>query len=404
MITCFPLVFPLIERRIIVNKKTKFYERVGMKIKEIREKCGKTISSLSTNSGLSKNALQLIEGGKRDIKVNELFEISKALHVRISAFLNPCDSKIYKRRKEDSIECYIPLRKLSEILEISEDSLREFCRNDEIPHEKIGGKYFFMASEINKWLKYHCGVKKRLRQNERKSIKIYGIEPMISTREAARLLGVTWGFIYRSIGTIPYYRIGGRYKFKVSDIENFREKKRIEFWEISTRIGNWRSSSVSPEPSHEEKMVRAASYRRKYDEHSRPGYVVREEYLKSPDFEDLKQEVEEFIHEKIRVKTNVLECDYYVIHRMELYGCHLKWWGLPEGREDYRIHSTGLSAEDPDKLRDKVDKFIKKKVPEGDFIEMDYYTWDFSWNDKPHCARITYYLLKVKKGQRTQGT
>lgn len=377
--------------------KSKYHERVGRKIKEIRKKCGEIVPDLAKKSGLSENTIKSIENGRRDINVSELFGISKALNIRISAFINPCDSKFYKRRKEESIECYIPLKKLSELLDMSEASLREFCLNDEIPHEKIGGKYFFRASEINNWLKNHCGVSKKIKQDEKRILKIYGIEPMISTREAAILLGVTWGFIYRLIGTIPYYRIGGRYKFKVSDIENFREKKRIESWEISTRIGSWRNSFVSPEPSLEEKMVRAASYKRKYNEYSRPGYVVRKKYFRGTDFEYLKQEVEEFILGQVRVKTNVLECDYYVITRLKLYGCHLKWWGLPDGREDCRIHSTGLSAEDPDKLRDKVDKFIKKKVPEGDLIDVDYFTWGFSWNDKPHCARITYYLPKVKK-------
>jgi len=144
-------------------------------------------------------------------------------------------------------------------------------------------------------------------------------------------------------------------------------------------------------------MVSAASFKRKYDERSRPGYIVREKYLSSPDFEDLKQDVEKFIQEQIQVKTNVLERDYHVIDRLKMYGCHLKWWGLPEGRENYKIHATGLSAEDPDKLRDKVNNFIKRKVPEGDFIDVYYYSWGFSWNDKPHCARITYYLPKLKK-------
>lgn len=384
--------------------KHKYHERVGRKIQEIREKCGETVSVLSEKSSLSEKAIKSIESGRRDIKVSELFEISKALDVRISAFLNPCDSKFYSRRKEESVECYVSLKKLSGIIDISEASLRQLCLNEEIPHEKIGGKYFFRASKINNWLENHCGVRKKIKRDEKRMLKIYGIEPMISTREAAILLGVTWSFIYRLIGTIPYYRIRGRYKFKVSDIENFREKKRIESWEISTRIGSWKSSFVSPELSLEEKMVSDVSYRRKYDEHSRPGYVVREKYLKATNFEDLKQGVEEFILEQIRVKTNVLECDYYVITRLKLYGCNLKWWGLPDGRGDYRIHSTGLSAEDPDKLREKVDKFIKRKVPDGDFIEVDYYTWGFSWNDKPHCARITYYLLKVKKDRRWQGT
>ena len=137
-------------------KKTKYYERVGRKIHEIRENCGETIPGLSEKSGLSGNAIKSIESGRRDIKVSELFGISKALDVRISAFLNPCDSMFYKRRKEESVDCYIPLRKLSELLDISEAFLKEFCLNDEIPYEKIGGKYFFRASEINNWLENHC--------------------------------------------------------------------------------------------------------------------------------------------------------------------------------------------------------------------------------------------------------
>jgi hypothetical protein len=78
-----------------------------------------------------------------------------------------------------------------------------------------------------------------------------------------------------------------------------------------------------------------------------------------------------------------------------LYSCELKWWGLPEGREDYRIHSTGLSSDSPDKLRDKVDRLLKK-VPKEDLIDVDYYSWFLTWDDKPHHARVTYYLPKEK--------
>jgi len=192
------------ERRIELAKKSKFHERVGSKIQEIREKCGETVPELANKTSLSENAIKSIESGRRNIKVSELFEISKALDVRISAFLNPCDSKFYQRRKEESIECYIPLKELSEILNIAEAHLKEFCRNDEIPHEKIEGKYFFRASGINIWLKNHCGVKKKVKQDKREILKIYGIEPLISTKEAARLLSTTYGFIYRLIGKIPY--------------------------------------------------------------------------------------------------------------------------------------------------------------------------------------------------------
>jgi transcriptional regulator with XRE-family HTH domain len=85
-----------------LTKKYKYHERVGRRIQEIREKCGETVPVLSEKSGMSEKAIKSIESGRRDIKVSELFEISKALNVRISAFLNPCDSKFYTRRKEES--------------------------------------------------------------------------------------------------------------------------------------------------------------------------------------------------------------------------------------------------------------------------------------------------------------
>jgi transcriptional regulator with XRE-family HTH domain len=116
------------------------------------------------SSGLSENALKLIESGRRDIKISELFQISKALDVRISAFLTPCDSQIYKRRKEEEIDCYVSLENLSHIFNISKSTLHKLCQNDEIPYHKISAKYFFKASEINNWLKHHIGSKKKMKK------------------------------------------------------------------------------------------------------------------------------------------------------------------------------------------------------------------------------------------------
>lgn len=378
-------------------KITYFHERVGMKIKEVREKCGETVLGLSEKSGLSENALQSIEGGRRDIKVSKLFRISKALNVRISSFLNPCDSQFYQRRKEEVLDCYISLENMSQVLNISKSSLREFCRNDEIPNLKIAGKYFFRASEINEWLKYHCGIKKRIKEDQKKRVRIFGIEPLISAKEAAEILGYSRTFIYRLRGMVPFFRIGGGIRYRLSDLENCRDKKRVDLWEISTRIEGWKSSFVWPEPSKEEKVVKGASYKRKYDEDARPGYVVKEKHFKSPDFTDLKQDMEGYIEKHIPAKSNVLECGYFYIHRLGTFGCTLKWWGLPDGRENYKVHSAGLSSDSPDRLRHKVDKFLERKVPEGNLIDVDYYTWSISWDDRPHKARITYYLPKTKK-------
>jgi predicted DNA-binding transcriptional regulator AlpA len=315
--------------------------------------------------------------------------------VRISAFLTPCDSQIYKRRKEEEIDCYVSLENLSHILNISKSTLHKLCQNEEIPYHKISAKYFFKASEINNWLKHHFGSKKKMKKDQKQKVRIFDIEPLISVKEAAEIFDTSRTFIYRLGIEVPYYRIGGSIRYRLSDLENYRDKKRVDLWEISTRIGGWKSSYVWPEPSTEELMVRKESYKRQYNENARPGYIVKENTFRSPNFEDLKQTIGNYIKDNIQARSNILVCNYYIISRLKLYGCELKWWGLPEGREDYRIHSTGLSSDSPDKLRDKVDRLLKK-VPKEDLIDVDYYSWFLTWDDKPHHARVTYYLPKEK--------
>jgi hypothetical protein len=186
----------------------------------------------------------------------------------------------------------------------------------------------------------------------------------------------------------------GRVKFKISDIENYRDSKKVDLWEISTRTGSWRSRYVWPEPSQEERYLKDNSFERKYNERGRPGYVVREYTLESPDLEDLKEKADKYIEDNICIKSNVLVCRYYSIEYRKLYGCELKWWSLPEGREGYRVHSTGLSSKSPDELRGKVERFVKKRVPKSDLIDVDYSSSFFSFDTRTHRARITYYRPK----------
>ena len=377
-----------------MSERVPYFERVGRKISEIREKCGVDIEKLSSESGLSINALKLIESGKRDIKVSELFKISKAINVRISAFLSPCDRTLYAKRKEENIDNYISLEKLSELLSISEKALKSLSRNNEIPHMRIGRGLFFRASDINLWLQHHLGSKKKLKRDERTMVKTYGIEPLLSPKDAGEILGCSHTFVRRLMGAVPYYRIGGRIKFKLSDIVNYRDSRKVEPWEISTRISSWSTKEVWPEPSQEEKYLNDISIERKYDERARPGYVVKEFTIESPDIEDLKARTEEFVSNTIPNPSNLLVRSYFVITHRRLYGCRLKWWALPEGREGYKVHSTGLKTSSPDELRDKVDKFVKTKVPKNDLIDIEYYTWTFSIDNRRHWARITYYLPK----------
>ncbi len=371
----------------------KYHERIGKRVKELREECGRSILELAAKCRISENSLKSIESGNRDIKIDELFAISKALDIRISSIVNPCDYKLYERRKEEKIDRYISLERLSQILNIASTSIKKLCKYDEIPYLLVSGKYFFKASEVNEWLIHHCRTKKKIKEDQIRKFKIFGIEPLISAKEAGEILSCSRDFIYGLCQTIPYFRIGGRIRYKLTDIEDYRDKRKVDLWEITTNIGKWKSSFAWPEPSKEEKMVKEASWEQKYKENARPGYIVKEYNLSSFSFEELKQDMQKYVDTQILVKNNLLGCSYYIIQRNRHYGCRLKWWSLPEGRENYKVHSTGLKSDSPDKLRAKVDR-LKKKIPKEDLIEIDYYSWRYSFNINEHNARITYYLLK----------
>jgi hypothetical protein len=115
------------------------------------------------------------------------------------------------------------------------------------------------------------------------------------------------------------------------------------------------------------------SFERKYDEKSRPGYVMMEFFIESPDIEDLKARTEEFILGTVPNPLSLLVRSYYIIKHRRLYGWRLKWWAQPEGREGYKVHATELKASSPDELRDKVDRFVRTKVPTGDLIDIVYF-------------------------------
>jgi excisionase family DNA binding protein len=72
------------------------------------------------------------------------------------------------------------------------------------------------------------GSKKKLKRNERPAAKIRGIEPLLSPKEAGEILGCSRSFVHRLMGSVPYYRIGRRVKFKLTNIVNYRDSKKIE--------------------------------------------------------------------------------------------------------------------------------------------------------------------------------
>jgi transcriptional regulator with XRE-family HTH domain len=59
---------------------------VGVRLRQLREERGNSIRELARRSGLSANALSLIERGRTSPSVSTLYKISEALEVPITSF------------------------------------------------------------------------------------------------------------------------------------------------------------------------------------------------------------------------------------------------------------------------------------------------------------------------------
>jgi len=62
---------------------------VGMRLKELREARNISMRTLATKSGLSANALSMIERGKTSPSVSTLYKLSDAMGISITAFFGP---------------------------------------------------------------------------------------------------------------------------------------------------------------------------------------------------------------------------------------------------------------------------------------------------------------------------
>jgi len=66
---------------------------VGSRLKQLREERGKSMRQLARLSGLSTNALSMIERGRTSPSVSTLYKLAEALEVPITAFFRPEPSR-----------------------------------------------------------------------------------------------------------------------------------------------------------------------------------------------------------------------------------------------------------------------------------------------------------------------
>ncbi|MDX9991030.1 MAG: helix-turn-helix domain-containing protein [Anaerolineales bacterium] len=62
---------------------------VGIRLRQLREKRGVSMRTLATMSGLSANALSMIERGKTSPSVSTLYRLAEALEVPVTQFFSP---------------------------------------------------------------------------------------------------------------------------------------------------------------------------------------------------------------------------------------------------------------------------------------------------------------------------
>lgn len=72
----------------MVYEKEAFSVDVGQRLKQLREEQNISMRGLATKSGLSANALSMIERGKTSPSVSTLYKLSEALGVPITEFFN----------------------------------------------------------------------------------------------------------------------------------------------------------------------------------------------------------------------------------------------------------------------------------------------------------------------------
>ncbi|MCG2785472.1 MAG: cupin domain-containing protein [Anaerolineae bacterium] len=66
---------------------------VGNRLRQLREACGVSMRTLATMSGLSANALSMIERGKTSPSVSTLYRLADALEVPVTDFFAPAPTR-----------------------------------------------------------------------------------------------------------------------------------------------------------------------------------------------------------------------------------------------------------------------------------------------------------------------
>lgn len=101
------------------------YEKIGARIKSLRDKAGMSQDTLAKRMKLPRPAISQIEGGSRKIATDELLKLSQIFHVSVNDLLNPGkepEVHLHQERKEkqpkSSMRISVPQKNLHKFREV----------------------------------------------------------------------------------------------------------------------------------------------------------------------------------------------------------------------------------------------------------------------------------------------
>jgi transcriptional regulator with XRE-family HTH domain len=101
------------------------YGKIGLRIKELREKAGISQDALATSMKLPRPAISQIESGTRKIATDELIKFSEIFHVTVDGLINPVkEPEVYLREEKEEkavkpqLRISVPQKNLSKFKEV----------------------------------------------------------------------------------------------------------------------------------------------------------------------------------------------------------------------------------------------------------------------------------------------
>lgn len=371
---------------------TSYDPDIAENIRKSRQLADLSLEEVASLSGISERRLARIENGTSDLYVSELLSLCRAIKVAPSSIITTKTKRIHPRVGKQSIEQHLSIKETSELLGVSEATLRTMARNDEIPHCKIGRSVFFHWTELDDWLDMQFN--KRLTGKERRYAVIgtrTGIEPLLSGRDIKEIFGGSVPTRSAEGHFIPVYYIRSRKKYRLPDVLAYIEAARTDIYSVPRFSRGWRSGAFAHIPSQEEldadRLARKFS-RGKGDELV-PGYEWVSTQFSAPSATEVEQRLVDFrdaLENKWEMTSTKVGWDG------RLFSVEVKYMQTPPAWAGYMVKRVTKSSDYPNLTKLRVQKFLAKNVPKENLIETRYFTDSFFWRARDkHCATIFYY-------------